>query len=194
MPDHRPLTGDRPAREPSDGGVGHPHPNDRWFALLYDDLRRVAERQLRRNGAPPMSPTTLLHETYIDLQSRRIPFPDRGRFVGYAARVMRGLIIDFVRERRAIKRGGGFHITQVDTALGDETPDVAALDELSAALDDLAAHDPRLAEVVDLKYFCGYSLGEIAELRGNSERTVQRDWEKARLFLYAQLAPPSPET
>ena len=192
MPDHRPPTGEPTAQDGASGGADDAAPNDRWFASLYEDLRRVAEHQLRRNGAAAMSPTTLLHETYIGLQSRRLAFPDRGRFVGYAARVMRGLIVDFVREHRAIKRGGGFMITRLDTSIGDDLPDPASLSELSAALDELSTHDPRLAEVVDLKYFCGYSFAEIAELRDQAERTVQRDWEKARLFLFAQLAESPP--
>lgn len=193
------MSGHEPSKDrgsvPAAGAVADERagPNDRWFAALYEELHRVAERQLRRNGAASMSPTTLLHETYLGLQSRRNLFPDHGRFVGYAARVMRGLIIDFVRERRAVKRGGGFRITRLDTVAGDELPDPAALSELSAALDELASHDPRLAEVVDLKYFCGYTFAEIAGQRGCAERTVQRDWEKARLFLYARLADSPPE-
>ena len=159
----------------------------RLFATLYADLRRLADRQLRRNNGLAISPTTLLHETYLDLSGRGAEFPDRARFLGYAARVMRGLIIDLVRERRAQKRGAGFHITQLDTEIADATPDAAELSRLSEVLDELAAHDPRLAEVVDLRYFCGYSIAEIAAQRGSCERTVQRDWEKARLFLYLQL-------
>jgi RNA polymerase sigma factor (TIGR02999 family) len=154
---------------------------------MYADLRRLADRQLRRNNGLAISPTTLLHETYLDLSGRGAVFPDRARFLGYAARVMRGLIIDLVRERRAQKRGAGFHITQLNTEVAGAGPDAAELSRLSDALDDLAARDPRLAEVVDLRYFCGYSIAEIAAQRGSCERTVQRDWEKARLYLYLQL-------
>ncbi|MBS0394808.1 MAG: sigma-70 family RNA polymerase sigma factor [Proteobacteria bacterium] len=160
---------------------------ERLFATLYAELRRLADRQLHRNAAAGVSPTTLLHETYLDLAQRDAVFPDRARFLGYAARVMRGLIIDFVRERKALKRGAGFHITQLDTHVAAPERDATELSRLSDALDDLATRDPRLAEVVDLRYFCGYSFAEIAVQRGSSERTVQRDWEKARLFLYAQL-------
>jgi RNA polymerase sigma factor (TIGR02999 family) len=157
------------------------------FAALYGDLRDLAERQLRRSHGEPLSPTTLLHEAYIGMSARDSKFPDRNRFMGYAARVMRGLIIDFVRERRALKRGAAFHITQLPTDLPEAAPEANDLVQLSEALDVLAAHDPRLAEVVDLKYFCGYSFEEIAAQRGTSERTVQRDWEKARTMLYRQL-------
>lgn len=157
------------------------------FATLYADLRRLADRQLRRSDGVTISPTTLLHETYLDLSQRSAVFPDQARFLGYAAKVMRGLIIDLIRERGAQKRGAGFHITRLDTQIEDPAPDAGELSRLSDVLDGLAAHDPRLAEVVDLRYFCGYSIAEIAAQRGSCERTVQRDWEKARLYLYAQL-------
>ena len=79
--------------------------HSRLFASLYAELRQLAERQLRRNAGAPVSPTTLLHEAYLGMRGREAVFPDRERFIGYAARVMRGLIIDFVRDRRALKRG-----------------------------------------------------------------------------------------
>jgi RNA polymerase sigma factor (TIGR02999 family) len=161
------------------------------FAALYTDLRDLAERQLRCNGGAPLSPTTLLHEAYLGMSRGDAVFPDRNRFLGYAARVMRGLIIDFVRERRALKRGAGFHITQLPTEGGEAEPDDVGLTRLSEALDELALREPRLAEVVDLKYFCGYTFEEIAAQRGSAARTVQRDWEKARLILFEQLREPT---
>ncbi|HEX4375970.1 MAG TPA: ECF-type sigma factor [Steroidobacteraceae bacterium] len=155
------------------------------FAQLYGDLRKLAERQLRRNQGVSISPTTLLHEAYLGMSGRDSAFPDRERFMGYAARVMRGLIIDFVRERRALKRGAAYQLTELptDIAPGDTTD----LTQLSDALDELATHDSRLAEVVDLRYFCGFTFEEIAAQRGTSPRTVQRDWEKARLILFDGL-------
>jgi RNA polymerase sigma factor (TIGR02999 family) len=163
-------------------------PNSVRFAALYSDLRRLAERQLRRNAGAPISPTTLLHEAYLDMSGKDAVFPDRERFIGYAARVMRGLIIDMVRERRALKRGAAFHITQIPAELGASGESDAALTHLSDALDELATHDARLAEVVDLKYFCGYTFEDIAAQRGTSKKTVQRDWEKARVILFRQLS------
>jgi RNA polymerase sigma factor (TIGR02999 family) len=157
------------------------------FASLYSDLRSLAERQLRRSNGVPLSPTTLLHEAYLGMSGCAAQFPDRNRFMGYAARVMRGLIIDFVRERRALKRGSEFHITHLPTEVLEAVPDEPELVQLSEAIDALAIRDPRLAQVVDLKYFCGYSFEEIAALHGVSERTVQRDWEKARSVLYQQI-------
>jgi RNA polymerase sigma factor (TIGR02999 family) len=162
--------------------------NKQLFVGLYDELRQLAERQLRRNAGAPISPTTLLHEAYLGMSSSRAAFPDRERFMGYAARVMRGLIIDFVRQRRAMKRGAGVHITQLPTEI--EQVDATELSRLSDALDELATHDARLAEVVDLRYFCGFTFADIAAQRGISVRTVQRDWEKARVMLFQRLHNP----
>jgi RNA polymerase sigma factor (TIGR02999 family) len=163
-------------------------PNEKLFAALYGELRELAQRQLRHSGSASVSPTTLLHEAYLGMSGRDAVFPDRARFMGYAARVMRGLIIDLVRERRALKRGSEFHITRLPTDV--ELPcggDEGELTRLSDALDELALLDQRLAETVDLKYFCGFTFEEIAAQRGTSKRTVQRDWEKARIVLFQQL-------
>jgi len=154
------------------------------FATLYRELHRVARRQLHANASGlTLGATTLLHETYLDMSQRGLAFPDRARFFSYAARAMRGLIIDYVRERRAIKRGGQFHLTTLNTVISDSVAQIDDLGPLGEALDTLAATDPALAELVELKFFCGFSFGEIAGMRGVSERTVQRDWNKARLFL-----------
>lgn len=161
--------------------------HNRLFASLYGELRKLAERQLRRNAGVPVSPTTLLHEAYLGMHGRDAVFPDRERFIGYAARVMRGLIIDFVRNRRALKRGGDFHFTQLPTQVPELEKDETDLTRLSEALDELAVHDAKLAELVDLRYFCGYTFDEVAALRGTSTRTVQRDWQKARGLLLHQM-------
>ncbi len=164
---------------------------ERLFSALYDNLHRLAERQLSVGGDVGITPTTLLHETYLGMSRNQAQFPDRARFMSYAARVMRSLIIDFARERRAQKRGAGFHITQLETGGLEKHPapevDDGQLQRLSAALDQLAMHDTRLAELVDLKYFCGLTLTEIAAMRGVSERTAQRDWDKARVFLHREI-------
>jgi RNA polymerase sigma factor (TIGR02999 family) len=161
--------------------------NDELFVSLYQELRQLAERQLRHNAGAAISPTTLLHETYLGMSDRDAIFPDRARFMGYAARAMRGVIIDFARERHALKRGAEFHITRLDSQIVDGRVDENELVRLSEALDELASRDQRLAEVVDLKYFCGFSFVDIAAMHGTCERTVQREWEKARLFLYREL-------
>lgn len=155
------------------------------FAALYGELHRLAQAQLRASGVT-LGATTLLHESYLGLAAGDATFPDRARFFAYAARAMRGLIVDHARARRALKRGGGFHLTALDTEAAGERP-AEDLSGLSDALDALAASEPRLAELVDLKFFCGFSLGEIAAMRGVSERTAQRDWNKARLYLHRFL-------
>jgi RNA polymerase sigma factor (TIGR02999 family) len=114
-------------------------------------------------------------------------FPDRARFMAYSARVMRSLIVDHARQRRALKRGGAFEITALETGFDVAPAPAGELESLSAALDELAALDPRLALVVDLKFFCGFSFVEIAAMQGVTDRTVQRDWDKARIFLLGAL-------
>lgn len=160
---------------------------ERLFAALYAELHRLAERQLKRSAGVQISPTTLLHESYLRFSASAAQFPDKERFIGYASRVMRGLLIDMLRERLALKRGAGFHITQLNTEAAESHADAAEASRLSEALDELAAKDARLAELVDLRYFCGYTFEEIAALRGTSPRTLQRDWEKARMILFQKL-------
>ena len=162
--------------------------SEQLFATLYAELRRLADRELLRHRGMTVSPTTLVHEAYVNLSGREgVRFADRSRFLGYVARAMRGLLIDLARRRQALKRGAGFDITQLNTHVSDQVADGEQMTQLSEALDELATQDPRLSEVVDLKYFCGFSFAEIATLRGTSERTVQRDWEKARLILFKHI-------
>jgi RNA polymerase sigma factor (TIGR02999 family) len=161
------------------------------FTTLYRELHRLARRQLHANASGlTLGATTLLHEAYLDISARGAVFPDRARFFAYAARAMRGLIIDYVRERQAIKRGGEFHLTSLDTQIADAVPQEQDLAPLGDALDELALAEPALAELVELKFFCGFSFVEIAAMRGVSERTVQREWNKARLYLHAVLREP----
>ena len=107
--------------------------------------------------------------------------------MGYAARVMRGVIIDHARARRAEKRGGQFHLTSLQTTALNIVVNVQDLSRISDALDALARAEPQLAEIVDLKYFCGFSFAEIAAMQQASERTIQRRWDKARLYLHHAL-------
>lgn len=166
---------------------------DALFSAMYAELHRLARNQLARQGRHGLlGATTLLHEAYLKMSAQQaIGFPDGGRFMGYAARVMRGLIIDHLRRRQAFKRGGGFELTSSVTDLVDGAGGLD-LARLGDALDDLAAADPALAEIVDLKFFCGFAFTEIAAIRGVSERTVQRQWEKARLYLHHVLSGPAP--
>jgi RNA polymerase sigma factor (TIGR02999 family) len=159
------------------------------FAALYSELHLLAKRELARGGAHlSLGATTLLHQAYIEISAREGPsFPDRPRFLGYAARVMRGLIIDHVRSNLAQKRGGLFEITALPNDAADTVADHRELTRVSAALDALAKSDPALAELVDLKFFCGFSFGEVAAIQGTTERTAQRRWEKARIYLYQTI-------
>jgi len=162
---------------------------DALFTALYGELHRLAHSHIRRSaGTLTLSTTTLLHEAYLDMAKRdSLAFENRGRFLAYASRAMRGLIIGYVRDRKALKRGGELSFSPLldsDTAHTDAAIDLERLDE---ALGELAAVDAGLAELVDLKFFCGFSFAEIAAVRGVSERTVQRDWVKARMVLHEQL-------
>ncbi len=162
---------------------------DPLFVSLYTELHRIARREVYRQGdASPVSATTLLHEAYLDMSRRHgLAFQSEGHFLAYAGRAMRGLVIDRVRQRHADKRGGGLDITSLDTQVAETCDQPEQLAALNDALDDLAKLDPELANVVDLKYFCGFGLPEIAAMLGVSERTAERRWEKARTLLRRAL-------
>jgi RNA polymerase sigma factor (TIGR02999 family) len=160
---------------------------DGLFAALYRELHELARRQLARGPGATLGTTTLLHEAYLNISGREASFPDRARFMGYAAKVMRGLVIDYARSRQALKRGGGFALTASLDDVAEPAADAAELERVGEALERLAAADPALAELVDLKFFGGFSLQEIGEMRGVSERTVQRHWDKARTYLYSAI-------
>ena len=161
------------------------------FATLYSELHRLARREAARYGrGAVLGATTLLHEAYLEMSQREgLVFPDRARFLSYAGRAMRRLIIDRVRARNAQKRGGGIDIISLDTQTADACEPPELLHDIGDALDELAALQPELATVVDLKFFCGFTMAEIAGLHGVSERTVRRQWEKARVLLFRALGP-----
>jgi RNA polymerase sigma factor (TIGR02999 family) len=167
------------------------------FATLHTELRRLSKRELARRGEE-LSPgaTTLLHQAYLEIAANdQAVFPNRGRFMAYASRVMRGLIIDHARHRSAQKGGGEFHIashitskiTSAESVL-EHPVDDRELVLIGDALEELAKSEPSLVEVVDLKFFCGFTFAEIAAMKNLSQRTVQRQWEKARIYLYRRLA------
>lgn len=165
------------------------------FAAMYSELHSIAERTLRRSGIEiGIGPSTLVHETYLRVTNcSSAIFPDTPHFLGYTSRAMRGLIIDHLRRRRANKRGNGVEVTLGNDMSNSADAERAAYDieQLTDAMQELAAVEPLLAELVHLHFFCGYSFVEIAALRSVSERTVQRDWRKARLLLYRAVAPAS---
>ena len=174
---------------------------DQVYAALYPELKRVARARLRQQGrGDDMGTTTLLHESFIRLvNAAELRLVDRRHFFAYAARTMRNIIIDSAREHLAERRGGG---VAHETLGGDAVLQVAdksmseELIRVSEALLDLEAVDPELAELVDMRYFGGYSETEIAELQGVTDRTVRRRWDKARAWLYVALndnpEPPKP--
>jgi RNA polymerase sigma factor (TIGR02999 family) len=161
-------------------------PIDALFDLAYRELRQLARARLRSGGRDTLLDTTsLVHETYLRLaKGSAMQFPDRPRFLAYAGRAMRSIIIDLVRQRLTDRRGGdAFHVT-FSTRLADGA--TAGADEilrLHEALEALEAIDRRMAQVVELRYFGGLSQDEVAEALGVTDRTVRRDWEQARLFL-----------
>lgn len=171
--------------------AGDAQARDALFASLYEELHRLAMREVRRQGTDsPLSATTLLHEVYLAFGNRdgRV-FPDQSHFLAYAARAMRGVLIDRVRARDAAKRGGGVRATTLDADHAQEVNDPDELLALHEALETLAGMDPMLARVVDLKFFCGFTFAEIARVHGVAERTVQRQWDKARVFLREAMRP-----
>lgn len=159
---------------------------DRIFELLYPDLRAIAHRRLSRNLRDGSFDTTaLVHECYLKFLQRKSLTPaDRAHFLAYSASVMRSIIVDAARQARTDRRGGDAPHETLDSELLDSLADPAdEVLDVDAALKELARVDARLVRVVEMRYFVGMSDGEIAQVLGLSGRTVQRDWEKARLLL-----------
>jgi RNA polymerase sigma factor (TIGR02999 family) len=162
---------------------------DRLLAVVYEELKRVAQRQMRRERAGhTLDTTALVHEAYLKLvdQSEAV-WQDRAHFFGVAARAMRQVLIDHARRRVAQKRGGGWERATLDEdLLGEQAPmeELVALDD---ALERLGQLDPRLVQVVEYRFFGGLTEEETAALLGITTRTVQRDWAKARAWLHKEL-------
>jgi RNA polymerase sigma factor (TIGR02999 family) len=169
--------------------AGDARAKEQIFAALYQRLHRLARREVaRRGGMLTLGATTLLHEVFLDMSGREgTRFPDQVRFLAYASRAMRGVVIDHVRGRQAEKRGGLLHITALDTATAESVADRVDLLPIHDALEELEQVEPALAQIVDLRFFCGFSVAEIAALQNVSERTVSRQWEKARTLLHRAL-------
>jgi RNA polymerase sigma factor (TIGR02999 family) len=164
---------------------------DRVFTVLYPDLRRIAHARLRGWGSADPQTTALVHESFLRLVSTsELALSDRKHFFAYAAKTMRNIIIELAREHHAQRRGGGHRRLQLNATLAGsalEDRSDESLVAVSDALSALEAIDPALAQVVEMRYFGGYSEAEIADLTGSSERTVRRRWEKARAFLLTAL-------
>jgi|SRR5882672_1403249 len=169
---------------------GDPHAVGRLYELLYDELRRIARSKLRRSDSITLLDTTgLVHESYVRLNKLgQLQVTDRPHFLAYAARAMRSVIVDFARQQHAERRGGDLlHVTLGTTAAGSVAADDGEVLRVHEALNELGKIDPRLVQVVEMRYFAGLDEHEIAAALGISTRTVQRHWEKARIFLFAAL-------
>jgi len=163
---------------------------DRLLPLVYDDLRRRAAAQLRREKrSHTLQPTALVHEAYLRLvDQRRVVWQNRAQFFGIAAVLMRRVLVDRARARLAAKRSGQWaRVTLDDAAVIQPPPDVDLLD-LDAALVRLAGFDPRKSRIAELKCFGGLTLEEIGEVLGVSIGTVERDWQAARAWLFDALS------
>lgn len=163
---------------------------DEMFALAYRELRQLARARLRAGGRNTLLDTTaLVHESYMRLsQNAAARFPDRARFLSYAGRAMRSIVVDFARKRLAERRGGEAEHVPFTTQLsnGEQASDEEVL-QMHEALDALAKVDARMAQVVELRWFAGLTDAEVAEALGVTDRTVRRDWTQARLFLAEAL-------
>jgi RNA polymerase sigma factor (TIGR02999 family) len=163
---------------------------DQVFVLTYRELQQMARQRLHRSApVTTLDTTALVHECYLRMvRLGQLQTQDRSHFLGYAARVMRSIVVDLVRQRMAQRRGGD----EVRVTLGPEVADVTAMNEeqivrVDEALQELGRLDERLVQIVEMRYFAGFTVEQIAEWRGVTSRTIRRDWEKARLLLYAAL-------
>jgi RNA polymerase sigma factor (TIGR02999 family) len=170
--------------------AGDPEARNALFAAAYSELHRLARSRLRDGGRNTVLDTTcLVHEAYLRFVSAgELRAEDRRAFFAYASQVMRSVIVNSVRERLAQKRGGQWRPLTLSTQLQvNAADDEETILRMHEALEALEQADPRLAEVAQMRYFGGYSEQEIAETLDITERTVRRDWEKARLLLAALL-------
>jgi RNA polymerase sigma factor (TIGR02999 family) len=163
---------------------------DRLFPLVYDELHRIAHRQLRHERpGHTLNTTAVVHEAYLDLvDQQRAEWVDRAHFLGAAAFVMRRVLLEHARSHNAAKRGGGLSQVTLDDALiasADERAEMLLV--IDDALTRLAEVDKRLARVVECRFFGGLTAGETAEVLGITERTVERDWVKAKMLLAHSL-------
>ncbi|MCL4689055.1 MAG: sigma-70 family RNA polymerase sigma factor [Burkholderiales bacterium] len=162
---------------------------DKAFSEYYPDLKRVARARLRGSGMQGhLQTTALVHESYVKLSAGAgASFADRVHFLAYASRTLRSIIVDAIREERALRRGGDLDIVTLDTAAQEGVEGPVDVESVSGALDDLAKLDPGLARLVEMRFFGGMTEPEIADALGLSVRTVSREWQKARALLLTLL-------
>jgi len=169
------------------GGV--PGASEELFPLIYAELRVLARRQLARGSSDMLQTTAVVHEAYIKLVgSSRLRFADRGHFYAVASRAMRQILVDYARRRAARKRGGDRVRVDLDEKrmpIQERAAEILLIDQALIRLEEL---DPRLGRIVEMRFFTGLSVQETAEAVGASPSTVKREWQKARAFLYRELA------
>jgi len=168
---------------------GDDRAGDRLFALVYDELHAMARRQLRyRKPGQTLNTTGLVHEAYLKLFDRdENGWNDRVHFFSVTARAMRQILVDYARRVKAEKRGGGAHHTELNASLISDTSNNVDILDLDDAMKELEALNPRLATIVECRFFGGMSIEETAALLDVSSRTVDRDWLKAKSFLFLAL-------
>jgi RNA polymerase sigma factor (TIGR02999 family) len=186
-----------PARDPSPAKAAAPDSPtddapvaiDHLFPVVYDELRRVAHRQLRNEATGhTLGTTALVHEVYLRLASQRdTPFTDRNHFLALAAHAMRHVLVDCARRFRGARRGGGQVPMELDDAMAAAVARADEMLELDEALSRLSEAEPRLAQVVECRFFAGLSEEETAGVLGVTSRTVRRDWVRAKDWLYRAL-------
>lgn len=169
---------------------GDPDALRRLFPLVYGEVRRMAARQLDRERVDhTLNPTALVHELYLRLiDQRRTDWKNRAQFFGIAAQIMRRVLVDYARRRLARKRGGDMVRLSLDTV--PDTPDEPGIVDilgLDEALSRLSEHDPDMQRVVELRFFAGLTVEDTAHVLGRSPRTVKREWQLAKAWLYREL-------
>ena len=162
---------------------------DEAFSVWYPELKKIAHARLSRSGLNgSMQTTALVHDSYMKLAANPDrQFPSRLQFLAYASRTVRSIIVDTIREERALRRGGDLDLVTLDTAVQEGIGEAVDVEAVNAAMDGLAKLDPALARLVEMRFFCGMTAEEIAEALGSSTRTVQREWQKARALLLTMI-------
>jgi RNA polymerase sigma factor (TIGR02999 family) len=167
---------------------GDPAAQETAYTLVYDELKRCAQRQRRLAPGSSLTPTALVHELYLRLSERRVGRIDnRAHFFALAARAMRQIIVDHARRRQSQKRGGGVEVTDIDQAMDLSDDSAGQALDLDAALTRLADRDADLARVVEWHFFAGLTFREIGAELGRHERTVYHDWELARALMQESM-------
>lgn len=173
--------------DPLEHGLAASSDPEALLAELYDELRAIARRHLRHERPDQtLAPTALVHEVYLSLRTRSTAFNDRSHFLQAASRAMRSILVDHARARKTAKRDGGVRITLNEALAAGDDADVDLL-ALHDALEELGAAEPRWARVVELRFFAGLEIDEIAEVLGTSGSTVKRDWRFAKAWLARAL-------